>query len=110
MRLRLVPGNMIAPGKSDNLANAANGQLAAPANMALPGVTTAQPGSAGDSGGEVASLPPSPPVTVDMIQAAPSYQERALLTQNFVKQNPDHAALVVKELLKESDSLEKADG
>lgn len=50
------------------------------------------------------------PVTVDMIQAAPSYQERALLTQNFVKQNPDHAALVVKELLKEADELEEADG
>ncbi len=51
-----------------------------------------------------------PPVTIDMIQAAPSYQERALLTQNFVKQNPDHAALVVKELLKESKDLENSDG
>jgi flagellar M-ring protein FliF len=50
------------------------------------------------------------PVTIDMIQAAPSYQERALLTQNFVKQNPDHAALVVKELLKEADTLEDANG
>ncbi len=50
------------------------------------------------------------PVTIDMISAAKSYQERALLTQNFVKQNPDHAALVVKELLKESDSLEEANG
>ncbi|OAO01820.1 flagellar M-ring protein FliF [Sphingomonadales bacterium EhC05] len=52
----------------------------------------------------------TPPVTVDMITSAKSYQERALLTQNFVKQNPDHAALVVKELLKESDELEEADG
>lgn len=50
------------------------------------------------------------PVTIDMITAAKSYQERAILTQNFVKQNPDHAALVVKELLKESDALEEADG
>ncbi|MGB5483157.1 flagellar basal-body MS-ring/collar protein FliF [Parasphingorhabdus sp.] len=51
-----------------------------------------------------------PPVTVDMITSAKSYQERAILTQNFVKQNPDHAALVVKELLKESNALEEADG
>lgn len=50
------------------------------------------------------------PVTIDMITSAKSYQERAVLTQNFVKQNPDHAALVVKELLKESDALEEADG
>lgn len=50
------------------------------------------------------------PVTIDMITSAKSYQERALLTQNFVKQNPDHAALVVKELLKESDALENANG
>lgn len=54
--------------------------------------------------------PEGPPVTIDMIQSAPSYQERALLTQNFVKQNPDHAALVVKELLKEADELEDANG
>ena len=37
-----------------------------------------------------------PAVTVDMITSAKSYQERAILTQNFVKQNPDQAALVVK--------------
>ena len=40
------------------------------------------------------------PVTLDMITAAHSYQERALLIQNFVKQNPDHATLVVRDLLK----------
>ena len=51
-----------------------------------------------------------PPVTIDMITAAKSYQERAILTQNFVKQNPDHAALVVKELLKETNALEETDG
>ncbi|MEP3227115.1 MAG: flagellar basal-body MS-ring/collar protein FliF [Parasphingorhabdus sp.] len=49
-------------------------------------------------------------VTVDMIQSAPSYQERAMLTQDFVRQNPDHAALVVKELLKEAEDMEEADG
>ena len=40
------------------------------------------------------------PVTLDMITAAHSYQERALLIQNFVKQNPEHATLVVRDLLK----------
>lgn len=40
------------------------------------------------------------PVTLDMINAASSYQERALLIQNFVRQNPDHATLVVRDLLK----------
>ncbi len=35
-----------------------------------------------------------------MINAASTYQERALLIQNFVRQNPDHATLVVRELLK----------
>ncbi|MBL0967246.1 MAG: flagellar M-ring protein FliF, partial [Blastomonas sp.] len=40
------------------------------------------------------------PVTLDMINAASTYQERALLIQNFVRQNPDHATLVVRELLK----------
>ena len=68
--------------------------------------------SAADQDGNAAADPAAllPPVTIDMIQAAPSYQERALLTQNFVKQNPDHAALVVKELLKESKDLENEDG
>lgn len=75
---------------------------------ALPAGVSAN--SAAVNGGAETASPPVSPVTVDMIQAAPSYQERALLTQNFVKQNPDHAALVVKELLKESNSLEKADG
>ena len=42
----------------------------------------------------------SHPVTLDMITAAHSYQERALLIQNFVKQNPEHATLVVRDLLK----------
>ena len=65
---------------------------------------------AGEAALQAPGQAPGGPITVDMIQAAPSYQERALLTQNFVKQNPDHAALVVKELLKEADELEEADG
>lgn len=46
------------------------------------------------------SVQDNEPVTLDMINAASSYQERALLIQNFVRQNPDHATLVVRDLLK----------
>ncbi|WP_422344397.1 flagellar basal-body MS-ring/collar protein FliF [Parasphingorhabdus sp.] len=77
-------------------------------NRSLPNgaATTGSSGAAGND----AALANGGPVTIDMIQAATSYQERALLTQSFVRQNPDHAALVVKELLKETDELEDADG
>ncbi len=79
-----------------------------PQNGSLIGAAPA--GGNAQSGSEMAALPSGSPVTIDMIQAAPSYQERALLTQNFVKQNPDHAALVVKELLKETGEAEEVDG
>lgn len=45
---------------------------------------------------------PGEPVTIDMIMAAQNYQSRATLVQNFVRQNPEHATLVVRDLLKES--------
>ena len=48
------------------------------------------------------------PVTLDMITAAHSYQERALLIQNFVKQNPEHATLVVRDLLKSAKAPKEA--
>ncbi len=41
------------------------------------------------------------PVTLDMISSAPDYAQRADLIRNFVKQDPDRAALVVRDLLKE---------
>lgn len=44
-------------------------------------------------------------VTLDMINAADSYQARALLIQNFVRQNPDHATLVVRDLLKSGNKV-----
>lgn len=96
--------------QKETMANAVNGQLGAPNNFALQNSAVAQSNADTLAGVDAPSLPESSPVTIDMIQAAPSYQERALLTQNFVKQNPDHAALVVKELLKEADSLEEVDG
>jgi len=44
----------------------------------------------------------SEPVTIEMIMAAQNYQSRAALVQNFVRQNPEHATLVVRDLLAEN--------
>ncbi|WOE74766.1 flagellar basal-body MS-ring/collar protein FliF [Alterisphingorhabdus coralli] len=70
--------------KADTKAEAA-------APPSLGAMQTPQLGSNNDQGGTV---------TLDMITAAQSYQERALLIQNFVKQNPEHAAMVVRDLLR----------
>lgn len=43
---------------------------------------------------------PSKPVTLDMIEATPGYANRAELIRNFVRQDPDRAALVVRDLLR----------
>jgi len=50
---------------------------------------------------------PAQPVTLDMISATHDYSDRASLIRNFVKQDPDRAALVVRDLLKDGV---KADG
>ncbi len=44
---------------------------------------------------------PSAAVTLDMISSTYDYAQRADLIRNFVKQDPDRAALVVRDLLKE---------
>ncbi|CCW18059.1 Flagellar M-ring protein FliF [Sphingobium indicum BiD32] len=44
---------------------------------------------------------PSRPITLDMISSTYDYAQRADLIRNFVKQDPDRAALVVRDLLKE---------
>ncbi|EQB34017.1 flagellar basal-body MS-ring/collar protein FliF [Sphingobium ummariense] len=44
---------------------------------------------------------PARPVTLDMISSTHDYAQRADLIRNFVKQDPDRAALVVRDLLKE---------
>ncbi|MBO9575992.1 MAG: flagellar M-ring protein FliF [Sphingobium sp.] len=44
---------------------------------------------------------PAKPVTLDMISSTHDYTDRAALIRNFVKQDPDRAALVVRDLLKE---------
>jgi flagellar M-ring protein FliF len=51
---------------------------------------------------------PSRPVTLDMISSTPDYAQRADLIRNFVKQDPDRAALVVRDLLKEGKAKENA--
>ncbi|WP_294389934.1 flagellar basal-body MS-ring/collar protein FliF [uncultured Sphingomonas sp.] len=43
---------------------------------------------------------PDRPVTLDMIEAAPGYADRAALIRNFVRQDPDRAALVVRDLIR----------
>jgi len=48
-----------------------------------------------------AARDPDRPVTIDMISATPDYTDRAALIRNFVKQDPDRAALVVRDLLKD---------
>lgn len=40
-------------------------------------------------------------VTIDMIASAPGYEERAALVRAFVRQNPDRAALIVRQLMEE---------
>ena len=44
--------------------------------------------------------PSSGDVTLSMIEAAPSYEARAVLIRNFVRQDPARAAIVVRDLLR----------
>jgi flagellar M-ring protein FliF len=46
-------------------------------------------------------------VTIDMIEAAPSYEARAALIRSFVRQDPARAALVVRDLIR-ADSAKGA--
>ena len=41
-------------------------------------------------------------MTLDMIEAAPSYETRANLVRNFVRQDSARAAAVVKQLMAEN--------
>ncbi|MBB6123782.1 flagellar M-ring protein FliF [Sphingobium subterraneum] len=51
---------------------------------------------------------PGQTVTLDMISSTPDYAQRADLIRNFVKQDPDRAALVVRDLLKENSKSKEA--
>jgi flagellar M-ring protein FliF len=46
-------------------------------------------------------LPTERQITLDMIEAAPSYADRATLVRDFVKQDPARATLVVRQLMQE---------
>ncbi len=65
-------------------------------------------------GGEIANAladqsgDPTGRVTLDMIEAAPGYTARAALIRNFVRQDPDRAALVVRDLIRSDMPLEGA--
>lgn len=50
---------------------------------------------------EVQKPEPGQPVTLDMITAEHDYTARAALIRDFVKQDPDRAALVVRDLLRQ---------
>lgn len=56
----------------------------------------------------VAQVNPGHTVTLDMISSTPDYAQRADLIRNFVKQDPDRAALVVRDLLREGKASENA--
>lgn len=45
------------------------------------------------------SRPGNGTITIDMIEAAPSYEARAKLVRAFVRQDPERAALVVRQML-----------
>jgi len=79
---------------------------AAQATGAIAGPAAAQRKSPG-LGNEIAAAlaneavnDPGKRVTLDMIEAAPGYSDRAALIRNFVRQDPDRAALVVRDLIR----------
>ncbi len=51
--------------------------------------------------GRASLADPDKRVTLDMISSTHDYTDRAALIRNFVKQDPDRAALVVRDLLKD---------
>lgn len=64
-----------------------------PASAFAPGNGAAAPGAQ--------ALPNREPVTLDMIEQAPSYVARADLVRSFTRQDPDRAAMVVQRLMQE---------
>jgi flagellar M-ring protein FliF len=47
-----------------------------------------------------AAVAANQPITLDMIESAPGYAARAELIRSFVRQDPDRAALVVRDLIR----------
>jgi flagellar M-ring protein FliF len=57
-----------------------------------------------------AKLDPAVPVTLEMIESARSYETRAALIRNFVRQDPARAALVVRDLIRADGNGDKNNG
>ncbi|PWG02014.1 flagellar basal-body MS-ring/collar protein FliF [Sphingosinicella humi] len=49
-------------------------------------------------------------ITLGMIEMAPTYEARAALIRNFVRQDPARAALVVRDLIRGDDQMEVKNG
>lgn len=77
-------------------ARKAEAQAAALAEAAQPMLAEAD-----QTPGQQSGQPVAPPVTLEMIEAAPGYEERAELVRNFVKQDSERAAVVVRKLIQE---------
>lgn len=86
----------------------ADGRKAAPASDAAPAIQEAALGK--EISQELlrsAQENPNQTVTLDMISSTPDYAQRADLIRNFVKQDPDRAALVVRDLLRENSKAKE---
>ena len=70
---------------------------------ANPAVRAAVPGEIAAAIAHEARSSPDTRITLEMIETANSYETRAALIRNFVRQDPARAALVVRDLIK-SDS------
>lgn len=103
--------------KKMNSARKAEAEAAAAATEGDPALSSSLPNTAAQQqlGQQIneelvrnAQDNPDQKVTLDMISATPDYARRADLIRNFVKQDPDRAALVVRDLLKENKARENA--
>jgi len=63
------------------------------------GASSAAQESGDDANGEGSAQRALPRVTLDMIETAPSYEARAELVRNFVRQDREKAAMVVRQLV-----------
>lgn len=68
-------------------------------------------------GGEIAAAlahetrdDPDGQITLGMIEMAPTYEARAALIRNFVRQDPSRAALVVRDLIRSDEDTEAKNG
>lgn len=103
LRRRLQPQQVLAAG--GELLSTTSGSQAVlsagheAANDTLPGAVAPY---------IMPELEPDPAdITLKMIETAPSYEARAVLIRNFVRQDPDRAALVLRELLRDEARSDK---